>query len=103
MKSALRTYSGLLQLRTATIAGLLQSQAGIAYALKMFLIVILIAGLGHWFALPALWQQPTLAEQLEEAAVTGKTEVFGGLHADGVAEGFGNHGGSLFIREGEPR
>jgi len=70
MKSALRTYSGLLQLRTATIAGLLQSQAGIAYALKLFLIVILIAGLGRWFGLPALWQQPTVAEQLEEAAVS---------------------------------
>lgn len=65
MKSALQTYSAILQFRTDTIHTLLASPRGIAYALKLFLIVVLIAGLGRYFAVPALMQQLTLAEQID--------------------------------------
>jgi hypothetical protein len=65
MKSALQTYSAILQFRTDAIRTLLASPRGIAYALKLFLIVVLIAGLGRYFAVPALMQQLTLAEQID--------------------------------------
>jgi hypothetical protein len=65
MKSALQTYSAILQFRTDAIRALLATPHGIAYALKLFLIVVLIAGLGRYFAVPALMQQLTLAEQID--------------------------------------
>lgn len=65
MKSALQTYSAILQFRTDAIRNLLASSRGIAYAFKLFLIVALIAGLGRYFAVPALMKQLTLAEQID--------------------------------------
>ncbi len=65
MKSAFQTYSAVLQLRADAIRALLASPRGIGFALKLFLIVGLIAGLGRWFAAPALLQQPTLTEQVD--------------------------------------
>ena len=65
MKSAFQTYSAVLQLRADAIRALLASPRGIGFALKLFLIVGLVAGLGRWFAAPALLQQPTLTEQVD--------------------------------------
>lgn len=66
MKNAFRTYSQILQLRGATIHDLLQSDAGIAFAVKLFLIVSLIAGLGFWFGVPAALRTPTTVERFDQ-------------------------------------
>lgn len=66
MKNTLRTYSQILQLRGDTIHTLLQSERGIAYALKLFLIVSLIAGLGMWGGLPAALRTPTMVERFDQ-------------------------------------
>jgi len=65
MKAALQTYSAILQLRADAIRGLLHTPRGVAFALKLFLAVTLVAGLGRWAAAPALLQQPTLTEQVD--------------------------------------
>ena len=65
MKNALRTYSQILQLRSDTIHILLQSDQGIAFAVKLFLIVSLIAGLGMWAGLPSALRTPTLVERFD--------------------------------------
>lgn len=65
MKNALRTYSQILQLRSDTIHTLLQSDQGIAFAVKLFLIVSLIAGLGMWAGLPSALRTPTLVERFD--------------------------------------
>ena len=65
MKNALRTYSQILQLRGDTIHTLLQSDQGIAFAVKLFLIVSLIAGLGMWAGLPSALRTPTLVERFD--------------------------------------
>jgi hypothetical protein len=65
MKNALHTYSQILQLRGDTIHTLLQSDQGIAFALKLFLVVSLVAGLGMWFGLPSALRTPTLAERFD--------------------------------------
>lgn len=66
MKNALRTYSQILQLRGDTIHALLQSEQGIAFAVKLFLIVSLIAGLGMWAGLPSALRTPTLVERFDK-------------------------------------
>ena len=66
MNAALHTYSGILQLRRDAIAAALGSPHGIAYSLRLFVIVLLIAGLGIWFGLPATLRQPTLTEQVDK-------------------------------------
>lgn len=66
MRESLRTYSQILQLRGETIHTLLQSERGIAYALKLFLVVSLIAGLGMWAGLPASLRTPTMVERFDQ-------------------------------------
>ena len=66
MKNAIRTYSQILQLRGETIHALLQSDQGIAFAVKLFLIVSLIAGLGFWFGVPAALRTPTTVERFDQ-------------------------------------
>lgn len=65
MKNALRTYSQILQLRGDTIHTLLQSDQGIAFAVRLFLVVSLIASLGMWFGLPSALRTPTLVERFD--------------------------------------
>ena len=72
MKNALRTYSQILQLRGDTIHTLLQSDQGIAFAIKLFLIVSLIAGLGMWFGLPSALRTPTVVERFDGAVETAR-------------------------------
>lgn len=66
MKNTLRTYSHILQLRSDAIHELLQSERGVAFALKLFLIVSLIAGLGMWGELPAALRTPTMVERFDK-------------------------------------
>ncbi len=66
MRESLRTYSQILQLRGETIHVLLQSERGIAYALRLFLVVSLIAGLGMWAGLPASLRTPTMVERFDQ-------------------------------------
>lgn len=66
MKNALRTYSQILQLRGETIHALLQTEQGIAFAIRLFLIVGLIAGLGFWFGLPSAMRTPTTVERFDQ-------------------------------------
>lgn len=65
MNNALRTYSQILQLRSDTIHTLLQSDQGIAFAVKLFLVVSLVAGLGMWLGLPSALRTPTLVERFD--------------------------------------
>lgn len=67
MKQALRNYSHVLQLRTEAVrAGLDSFDA--AYALKLLVIVGLIAGLGVLAGIPHALQELTLPEQIDQAA-----------------------------------
>ena len=66
MRNTLRTYSHILQLRGDTIFTLLQSERGIAFALKLFLVVSLIAGLGMWGGLPSALRTPTMVERFDQ-------------------------------------
>ncbi len=75
MKNAFRTYSQILQLRGETIHGLLQSDQGIAFALKLFLIVSLIAGLGFWFGVPAALRTPTAVERFDQFVADARETV----------------------------
>lgn len=65
MKNTLRTYSQILQLRGDTIHTLLQSDQGIAFAVRLFLVVSLITGLGMWLGLPTTLRTPTLVERFD--------------------------------------
>lgn len=65
MMSTLRTYSDVLQLRTETIRALLSTDQGIAWAVKMFFVVLLVAGLGTWFGLTVIRRQLTLVEKID--------------------------------------
>jgi hypothetical protein len=67
MKIAFRIYSDVLQGRRETIEALMHSRAGVAFALKMFVIVMLVAGLGHWFGIPVAIRQPLLSERIQSA------------------------------------
>jgi hypothetical protein len=66
MREQLRTYSQILQMRSDTIHTLLQSEQGVAYALKLFVIVSLIAGLGLSAGLPAALRTPTMVERFDQ-------------------------------------
>jgi len=66
MKIAFRIYSDILQGRRETIEALMQSRAGVAFALKMFVIVMLVAGVGQWFGVPVAIQQPLLSERIQQ-------------------------------------
>ncbi len=70
MKIAFRIYSDVLQDRRETIEALIHSRAGVAFALKMFVIVMLIAGLGQWFGIPVAIQQPLLSERIQDLGDT---------------------------------
>jgi hypothetical protein len=63
----LRRFSDLLQLRPAAIHTYLDD-GSTARALRLFVVVSLIAGLGLWFSAPRLLQQPTPPEQVDQAA-----------------------------------
>ena len=66
MKNAFRMYSQILQLCSETIHELLQSDRGIAFAMKLFLVVSLVAGLGVWFGAPAALRTPTAVERFDQ-------------------------------------
>lgn len=68
MKSALRLYSDILQLRDDTFLTLKHAPGGMRYAVLMFLTVALVAGAGIWIGLPALLQQPLLVEYIDQAS-----------------------------------
>jgi len=78
MKTAFRIYSDVLQGRRETIEALMKSRAGVAIALKMFIIVMLVAGLGQWFGIPIAIQQPLLSERIQQVgdAVQEATDHF---------------------------
>lgn len=80
MNDAIRAYSAVLKLNTARLDALIHSDEGRAWALKMIIVVGLIAGLGHWFGLPAALQQKSLAQQIDKigaVAVNGAGAVTG--------------------------
>jgi len=55
-------------MRPDTLRVLIKTRPGYAWALKMFVIVSLIAGLGLWFGLGMLMAQPTLVEEIDALA-----------------------------------
>jgi hypothetical protein len=67
VKTRLRIYSDILQLRTSAFEALKLSPAGIRYAVWMFFVVTLIAGAGIWIALPATLQHPSVSELIDDA------------------------------------
>lgn len=70
MKTTFRIYSDVLQGRRETIEALMHSRAGVAFALKMFVIVMLVAGLGQWFGVPVAIQQPLVSERIQQLGDT---------------------------------
>ncbi|MEA3335138.1 MAG: Yip1 family protein [Chloroflexota bacterium] len=69
MKSSLRFYSDILQLRTEPFEEIRESSNGFARAVKLLIVVGLIAGLGYWIGLPAELDKPVLADFLEKTMV----------------------------------
>lgn len=72
MKQALRNYSHVLQLRTEAVRSQLNSFDA-AYALKLLVIVGLIAGLGVLAGIPRALQELTLPEQIDQAVAAART------------------------------
>ena len=72
MKQALRNYSHVLQLRTEVVRSQLDSFDA-AYALKLLVIVGLIAGLGVLAGIPHALQELTLPEQIDQAVSAART------------------------------
>jgi hypothetical protein len=72
MKQALRNYSHVLQLRTEAVRNQLDSFDA-AYALKLLVIVGLIAGLGVLAGIPHALQELTLPEQIDQAAAAARS------------------------------
>ena len=72
MKQALRNYSHVLQLRTEAVRNQLDSFDA-AYALKLLVIVGLIAGLGVLAGIPHALQELTLPEQIDQAVSAART------------------------------
>ena len=72
MKQALRSYSHVLQLRSEAIRSQLDSFDA-AYALKLLVIVGLIAGLGVLVGIPNALQELTLPEQIDQAVSAART------------------------------
>ncbi len=72
MKQALRNYSHVLQLRTEAVRSQLNSFDA-AYALKLLVIVGLIAGLGVLAGIPHALQELTLPEQIDQAVAAART------------------------------
>ena len=68
MGSALNTFSRVLQMRSDTLTLLIKTKLGYGWALRMFIIVSLIAGLGLWFGLSQIMAKQTLVEGLDAAA-----------------------------------
>jgi hypothetical protein len=79
----MNTYSRILQFRGDTIRSLIFAKSGFPWALRMFAIVMLIAGLGVWFGLGPLLAQSTAVENIDQAiAATQSVEadVLGALN-----------------------
>jgi len=72
MKQALRNYSHVLQLRTEAVRSVL-GNFDAAYALKLLVIVGLIAGLGVLAGIPRALQELTLPEQIDQAVSAART------------------------------
>jgi hypothetical protein len=72
MRQALRSYSHVLQLRSEAIRGHLDSFDA-AYALKLLIVVGLIAGLGVLLGIPNALRQLTLPEQIDQAVSAART------------------------------
>ncbi len=68
MGSALNTFSQVLQMRSDTLTRLIKTKPGYGWALRMFIIVSLIAGLGIWFGLSEVMARLTLVEGLDLVA-----------------------------------
>ena len=72
MRQALRSYSHVLQLRSEGIRSHLDSFDA-AYALKLLIVVGLIAGLGVLLGIPNALRQLTLPEQIDQAVSAART------------------------------
>ena len=72
MRQALRNYSHVLQLRTEAVRSVLDNFDA-AYALKLLVIVGLIAGLGVLAGIPRALQELTLPEQIDQAVSAART------------------------------
>jgi hypothetical protein len=68
MRPILSTYQDILQFRTETFVAIKQSEDGFWYALKLFVVVSLIAGFGQWLGVGTVLHQPTLPEQIHRVA-----------------------------------
>ena len=68
MKSAIRIYSDILQLRTEVFLALKWTRGGMRYAAVMFFIITLVAGAGIWIGLPAVLQEPLIVERIDQAS-----------------------------------
>jgi hypothetical protein len=79
MKDALRTFSEVLQLRRDTVALLLGTRLGVAWALRMFVVVTLIAGLGLWLNLPAVLRVPTATELIDGVVAAARSAGAAGM------------------------
>lgn len=83
-----RTYSDVLQLRTETIQALLNTDRGIAWSVKMFFVVALIAGLGALLGLTVISRQFTLVEKIDTGvAVAQRTSAAVTNAVAGLARG----------------
>ncbi len=71
MRQALRRYSRLLQLRPQAVYAYL-SDYDAAQAIKLLVVVGLIAGLGVWLGVPAALRQLTLPEQVDQAVAAAR-------------------------------
>jgi hypothetical protein len=83
MSSFFRTYGQLMLLRGEAFEHLRQSRDSMAFAMKLFLAVGLIAGVGTLSGVPQLMQTPTVSERAYSAAeqIVGWTEGLEGFAA----------------------
>jgi hypothetical protein len=88
MTSFLRTYGQLMLLRGEAFERLRQSPDSMVFAMRLFVVVGLIAGVGTLSGVPQLIQTPTISERAYTAAeqITGWTEGLEGFAARLVTE-----------------
>lgn len=75
MNEVRRPYSDVLKFNSQTIYRLIHTAEGRAWSLKMLLVVGLIAGVGYWIGLPAVFARPTLAEAIDRVGSATATGV----------------------------
>ena len=69
MRNALSTYSGILQLNHETFAAIQSANQSIAFALRLVIVVGLIAGLGKVVGWRTVLAEPTIPERIEQASL----------------------------------